>query len=120
MLAKRRFTTIFTTVRKARMYNLFAEHALQQYLHHSYRYFVPCFSSFRYNMYRGSGAHLYYYPTISFVLFVSYKVVCRQRELPLLFDAAAVKCGSFLFFWGEGECDRGYLYLRSRNRGFKG
>ena len=60
------------------------------------------------------------YNFFSFFLFFSFKSICQQRELPLLFDAAAVKCGSFLLFWREGECDRVYLYCRSLNRGFKG
>ena len=55
-----------------------------------------------------------------FCSFLFFKYICQQRELPLLFDAEAVKCSSFVLFWGEGECDRGYLYCRSLNRGFKG
>ena len=30
-----------------------------------------------------------------------FKAICQQRELPLLFDAAAVKCGPFLFVFGR-------------------
>ena len=55
-----------------------------------------------------------------FCSFLFFKSICQQRELPLLFDAGAVKCSSFLLFWEEGECNRGYLYCRSLNRGFKG
>ena len=37
-----------------------------------------------------------------FCSFLFLKSICQQWELPLLFDAAAVKCGSFLLFWGGG------------------
>ena len=37
-----------------------------------------------------------------FCSFLFLKSICQQRELSLLFDAAAVKCSSFLFFGGEG------------------
>ena len=37
-----------------------------------------------------------------FCSFLFLKSICQQRELPLLFDAPAVKCSSFSFVLGRG------------------
>ena len=58
------------------------------------------------NVYRGSGLTFIVTLQFLFVLFFSFKTICQQRELPLLFDAAAVKCGSFLLLLGRGSVTR--------------
>ena len=61
-------------------------------------------------MYRGSG--LTFIVTLQFLLFFSFLLegVCQQRDLPLLFAAAAVKCGFFFYFGEKVSVTGGCLY----------
>ena len=105
---------VFTTFSQSAFYN-------NSYTIHTDTLF-PVFFLFLFtnNECRGSRFTFIVMLQFLFVLFFSFKSICQQRELPLLFDASAVKCGSYLLLFGKGECDRGYLYCRSLNRGFKG
>ena len=113
MITKHSFIPIYMQSFARRVFTMCSQSAfLQQFLYNSYRYFVLYFpSSFQYTIYRGSG--LTFIVTLQFLLFFffSFGDVCQQRDLPLFVAAAAVKCGSFFYFWGEWECDRGLPLL---------